>query len=110
MKTRVLPLLALASLFAPVVALHAAAPAVKLTRADDRVRVEIDGQLFTEYIFRGAYRPHLYPVLTTDGTPLTRAFPMKSGTGEDEDHPHHRSLWFAHSDVNGVDFWNQDNA
>jgi hypothetical protein len=35
---------------------------------------------------------------------------MKTGLGEDEDHPHHRSLWFAHSDVNGVDFWNQDMA
>ncbi len=83
---------------------------VKLTRSEDRVRVEIDGQLFTEYIFRGADRPHFYPVLATDGTPLTRSFPMKPGLGEDEDHPHHRSLWFAHSDVNGVDFWNQDAA
>ena len=22
------------------------------------------------------------------------------------DHPHHRGLWVAHSDVNGYDFWN----
>jgi len=89
---------------------RALAAEVKLTPSADRVRVEIDGQLFTEYIFRGAYRPHLFPVLATDGTSLTRSFPMKTGTGEDEDHPHHRSLWFAHSDVNGVDFWNQDNS
>ncbi len=89
---------------------RAIAAEVKLTRSDDRVRVEIDGRLFTEYLFRGAYRPHLYPVLTADGTAMTRSFPMKAGTGEDEDHPHHRSLWFAHSDVNGVDFWNQDDA
>lgn len=83
---------------------------VKLTPSADRVRVEIDGQLFTEYIFRGAYRPYCYPVLAPDGTALTRNFPMKLSVSEDEDHPHHRSLWFAHSDVNGVDFWNQDNA
>ncbi len=81
---------------------------VKLTKADDRVRVEIEGKLFTEYVFKGAYRPYCYPVLASDGTGLTRDFPMKQQTGEDENHPHHRSLWFAHSDVNGVDFWNQD--
>lgn len=91
-----------------VVALSAAE--VKLTRAEDRVRVEIDGRLLTEYIFKGAYRPYCYPVLASDGTPLTRNFPMKEIDGEDHDHPHHRSLWFAHSDVNGVDFWNQDDA
>ena len=84
--------------------------AVKLTRSDDRVRVEVDGKLLTEYIFKGAYRPYCYPVLAADGTPLTRNFPMKVVDGEDHDHPHHRSLWFAHSDVNGVDFRNQDDA
>jgi hypothetical protein len=83
---------------------------VKLTRLDDRVRVEMEGALFTEYIFTGAKRPYLYPVLAADGTPLTRDFPMKRQGGEDQDHPHHRSLWFAHSDVNGVDFWNEDDA
>jgi hypothetical protein len=85
-----------------------AADEVELIRSDDRVRVEIGGQLLTEYIFKGAYRPYCYPVLAADGTPLTRDYPMKEVAGEDHDHPHHRSLWFAHSDVNGVDFWNQD--
>ncbi|MDP3070786.1 MAG: PmoA family protein [Opitutaceae bacterium] len=88
----------------------AAAAEVKLARADDRVRVEIGGRLFTEYVFKGAYRPYCHPVLAADGTGLTRDFPMKQNTGEDVNHPHHRSLWFAHSDVNGVDFWNQDNV
>jgi hypothetical protein len=32
---------------------------------------------------------------------------MKQTPGEDTDHPWHRSLWFAHSMVNGVDFWNE---
>jgi hypothetical protein len=27
--------------------------------------------------------------------------------GEDRDHPHHRSLWFAHEPVNGQDFWTE---
>jgi len=113
MKTRVSPLLVLASLLAPVAALHAAAANdVKLTRADDRVRVEIGGKLFTEYVFKGAPKPYLYPVLAADGTELMRHFPMKGKggvPGEVEDHPHHRSLWFTHGAVNGVDFWAENN-
>ena len=107
MKLRVLPALVLASLLASSYALHAAAAAaVKLTRADDRVRVEIDGQLFTEYIFKGAQKPYLYPVIAADGTPMTRNYPMKSDVaGEVKDHPHHRSLWFTHGEVNGFNFW-----
>lgn len=80
---------------------------VELKRLPDRVRVEIDGSLFTEYIFKGADRPYCYPVLATDNTPLTRDFPMKANTGDDDDHPHHRSVWLAHSRVNGIDFWNE---
>ena len=80
---------------------------VKLTSLDDRVRVEIGGQLFTEYIFKGASRPYCYPVLAPDGTSLVRDFPMKATAGEDTDHPHHRALMFAHANVNQVDFWNE---
>jgi hypothetical protein len=81
---------------------------VKLTPLADRVRVEIGGQLFTEYIFGdGATKPYCYPVLASDGTPMTRNFPMKKVEGEDTDHPWHRSLYFGHSIVNGVDFWNE---
>ena len=107
MKTRALPLLVLAGLLASATALRAAsANDVKLTRADDRVRVEIGGQLFTEYIFKGAPKPYFYPVLANDGTELMRHFPMKKDVaGEVMDHPHHRSLWFTHGNVNGVDFW-----
>jgi ketosteroid isomerase-like protein len=92
-------------------ALSAAAGAadtnVKLTTLDDRVRVEIGGQLFTEYFFKGASRPYCYPVLASDGTSLVRDFPMKATPGEDTDHKHHRALMFAHSDANKVDFWNE---
>ncbi len=84
------------------------APAVKLTPLADRVRVEIGGQFFTDYVFgEGASRPYCYPILASDGMPLTRNFPMKEVAGEDTDHPWHRSFFFAHSIVNGVDFWNE---
>ena len=111
-KPPVLPLLALAGLFASA-ALGRAATAsdIKLTRADDRVRVEIEGKLFTEYIFKGAPKPYLYPVLAADGTEMTRNFPMKKDVpGEVKDHPHHRSMFFTHGNVNGLDFWAETNG
>ena len=107
MKSRVVPLFVLAALVAPFAALHAAAGNnVKLTRTDGKVRVEIGGNLFTEYNFKDVPRPFFYPVLAADGTEMTRNFPMKTGVpGEAADHPHHRSLWFTHGNVNGIDFW-----
>ena len=94
------------SLAALIVPLRAA-DHVRLTKLADRVRVEIDGELFTEYLFAGASRPYCYPVLAPDGTPLTRDFPMKQTPGEETDHPWQRSLIFEHSDLNRVDFWNE---
>ncbi|HUR60060.1 MAG TPA: PmoA family protein, partial [Opitutaceae bacterium] len=55
----------------------------------------------------GASRPYCYPINAPDGTGLTRDFPMKQTAGEETDHPWHRSLWFAHSVMNNVDFWNE---
>lgn len=92
------------------VAASAAVPApsqVKLTRMEDRVRVEIDGVLFTEYRFRDAPKPCLYPILDHEGTAYTRHWPMKNVPGEVQDHDWHRSVWFAHGLVNGHDFWRE---
>jgi hypothetical protein len=103
MKTCV-PSLLIASALLASAAL--AADAVKLTPSADRVRIEIGGKLFTEYLFQAGPRPYLYPVLAADGTEMMRHFPMRKDVpGEVMDHPHHRSLWFTHGDVNGLDFW-----
>ena len=105
---KILPLFVLTGLLLPGALLAANDVAVK--RTDDRVRVELGGQLFTEYIFKGAPRPYFYPVLAADGTEMMRNYPMKGKNGvpgEEEDHPHHRSLWFTHGDVNGLDFWGE---
>jgi Methane oxygenase PmoA len=88
--------------------LLAAAPAladVTVTETPGRVRVEINGRLFTEY--RHGDAPHVYywPVIGPGGAKMTRAYPMEKVEGEDTDHIHHRSLWFSHGLVNGVDFW-----
>jgi len=74
---------------------------------DDRIRIEIGGQLFTEYHFKNTPRPYCYPVIGPGNLPMTRDWPMKDTPGETHDHPHHRSLWFTHGSVNGQDFWSE---
>ncbi len=98
------------SLLVGLAAFLSAAP-VKLTKLADRVRVEIGGQLFTEYVHSDdSSRPYCYPIILADGTGLTRDFPMKETAGEDRDHPHHRALMFVHGDANKIDFWNEGKA
>src|SRR6185503_16889002 len=62
---------------------------------------------FTEYYFKDVSRPFCYPLIGPGEAPLTRNYPMQNVPGEDQDHPHHRSLWFTHGLVNGVDFWSE---
>ena len=88
----------------PAAGLHAE---VTVKELPDRVRVEIDGRLFTEYRYTGAPHVYFYPLIGPGGAKMTRAFPMEDVPGEEHDHPHHRSLWYAHGDVNGVDFWGE---
>jgi hypothetical protein len=81
---------------------------VKITQQGGaKVAVEIDGKPFTDfYIGPDAPKPYLHPLRTADGKIVTRGFPMvKDIAGEPTDHPHHRGLWFTHGDVNGYDFW-----
>lgn len=91
--------------------LHSAESADKkgltITETEKGARVEIDGNLFTEYICHGLSRPSLYPLLGPGQIPMTRAWPFASPPGEEHDHPHHLSVWFAHGDVNGNDFWSE---
>ena len=87
-----------------------AAPATKgvqIAQLDDRLRVTINGELFTEYLFKDVPRPYCYPLIGPGGAAMTRDWPMKSTPNEEQDHPHHRSLWFAHGSVNGQDFWSE---
>jgi hypothetical protein len=83
---------------------------VKVIQEADRVRVEIDGKPFTDYVLRGgeAMKPYLHPLRSATGKIVTRHFPMEKVEGEPTDHPHQRGLWFAHDSVNGFDFWNNE--
>ena len=74
-------------------------------RSADGVVIKIDGQLFTEYLVRSGGKPALWPILGPTGKRMTRDYPMLDHAGEAKDHPHHRSLWFTHGEVNGENFW-----
>ncbi len=82
-------------------------PGVQIVQLTNRLRIEINGQLFTEYYFKDVPRPFCYPLLGPGSLPMMRNWPMKDVPGEDHDHPHHRSLWFTHGSVNGHDFWSE---
>ena len=87
------------------------AQTVHLKPSDAGLRIEIDDQLFSEYIVKDTPRPFLYPVVGAAGESVTRNFPMRDDVaGEAKDHKHHRSLWFAHGSVNGMDFWTEEKA
>ena len=83
---------------------------VKIKPEGDRLQVSIDGQVFTEYHYTNVPRPFCYPVLGPGQVAVTRNFPMQQVPGEQKDHPHHRSLWFAHGSVNGHDFWSEQGS
>ncbi len=69
------------------------------------VRCIIDGKLFTVYrTQQDQPKPFFYPVIGPAGKPMTYVFPpVRPKRGEY--HPHHRSVWIAVDEVNGVDFW-----
>jgi hypothetical protein len=81
---------------------------VKIIQGTNIVRVEVNGELFTEYHYQDAARPYFYPVIGPDSLRMTRKWPMENPPDEEHDHPHHRSLWFAHGAVNGVNFWSEE--
>jgi hypothetical protein len=102
---------ALAVSAAPAVANDTPRGDVTLTQSAGDVRVDVGGKPFTVYHFEGSdtdplVRPFFFPVLAPDGTELTSdqqtAPPVN---GKKPDHPHHRSVYVSHGDVNGADHW-----
>ncbi len=83
--------------------------AVEVTaqRSEKGATLQIDGQPFTEYIIQSGTKPILWPILGPTGKRMTRDYPMEKGKKEAKDHLHHRSLWFSHGNVNGIDFWTE---
>jgi hypothetical protein len=75
-----------------------------------KVDITIGGKLFTTYRYQdNPARPCFFPLLGPGDLQVTRSWPISNAVpGETEDHKHHRSMWMAHGDVNGVDNWSEE--
>jgi hypothetical protein len=81
---------------------------IRVAIGQGKAVVSAGEDLFTEYDFASYARPILYPLLGPGQIHFTRHWPMRDDiAGEAHDHPHHKSVWFAHGDVNGLDFWSE---
>jgi hypothetical protein len=99
-------MLALAVLLGLAATLGAADGVITVEKKDGRVRVDVDGDLFTEYIYDLDVQPVLHPVMGPGEVRMTRLWPLDdSDEREDRDHLHHRGVWMAFGNINGVDFW-----
>lgn len=79
-----------------------------IEKQDDGLTIKQDGKLVTRYVTESGAKPILFPIVGPTGKELTRGWPMRDALEfEAKDHPHHRSLWFTHGNVNGVDFWSE---
>lgn len=83
---------------------------VKVSDTGDCIEIILRNEEFTVYRYRNVpARPYFWPVLAPGGISVTRAWPMRDDVpGETRDHKHHRSLYFAFGDVNGVDNWSEE--
>lgn len=86
---------------------QAAGRGVAVYETNNVIRVDLNGERFTEYHFRDVSRPFLFPILGPAGEHFTRQWPQAEPGGEEKDHPHHHALWWSHGDANGVDFWSE---
>ncbi len=77
----------------------------------NKVTVFIGTKPFTSFLYPDTLeKPVLYPVFTSEGTDVTRGFPLNPKPGDATDHPHHIGIWFNYENVNGLDFWNNSYA
>jgi len=72
-----------------------------------QVAFEIDGIEAARYHYDPSHhRPFVFPLIGPAGRPLTRLTHPHDPDG----HGHHLSIWVAHRDVNGTNFWEDGEA
>lgn len=78
----------------------------EVDKTDSGLAVKLNGKLLTNYLVKSGAKPIFWPVIGAGGHEVTRGYPMREATPDERsDHIHHRSFWFTHGNVNGVDFW-----
>jgi hypothetical protein len=73
------------------------------------LEVKLGEQLLTVYRVDVGNKPFFFPLVGPTGESYTRTYPLEILPDEDHDHPHQRSCWFTHGNVNGIDFWSEGN-
>lgn len=70
---------------------------------DDQVSFQVDGREKMRWHFSSRYpRPFFFPLVGSSGRSLTRM-----GHPAAPNHNHHRSFWWGHQSVGGVNFWEE---
>ena len=78
---------------------------------ENKINVFMGQKLFTSFFYPDTLeKPVLFPIYASNGTMVTRGFPLHPKPDEPTDHPHHVGLWFNFENVNGLDFWNNSYA
>lgn len=91
-----------------------AAEPVQVQRKGYEINVTIGGKPFTTYYFSpDTAKPYLQPLRSAQGTIVTRGFPIGNTIPPGHIHdrglePHQRPLYFAHGDIDGLDFWSEE--
>jgi len=81
--------------------------AIAKVEGKDELTVTVNGEHFTTYHYSNDdKKPFLWPVCAEGGATITRNWPMGETEGS-QDHPHHKSIWTAYGDLNGVDCWGE---
>ncbi len=84
---------------------------VELKQQSNRVDVSIGGKPFTTYYFGSvASKSYLMPLQTAKGLVISRPFPVGNDVSKGDPkassfEPHQRPLYFAHGDIDGLNFW-----
>jgi hypothetical protein len=79
---------------------------VKFRETPGKIEIAIDGNPFSNLYYGPEWaKPFLHPLHSVSGVVVTRGYPVEQIEGENQDHKWHHGLWYAHGDVNGVDFW-----
>src|SRR6185437_14310355 len=88
-----------------------AAATVEMKRSQTQIEITVDGKPFTTYYFNaGTSKPYLMPLRTASGEIVTRGFPVLNDASMGNPkassfEPHQRPLYFAHGNIDGLDFW-----
>ena len=74
-----------------------------------KLDVDVGGEYFASYNYgNDVVRPYLYPVMARGGMGITRDWPMAQGApGEVTDHVHHKGIYTARDEVNGINNWGE---